>query len=360
MLKIILILFLFLSRIFAQEVTLKGYVVDEEYNPVKNSVIELIQSNSIKTTVSDSLGFFRFKIAPGEVKIISKHLGYNRSETTLKVFSDTSIFIRLSSRVIKFNEVTVTATRYQANTAEISNFVEIVNIETIKKTPSITLTDILKNATSIYIRDYGGTPAVLKTISLRGTGSEHTVFLLNGMRISSYQNGIFDLSLIPIHLIERIEIIHSNLSSLYGADAVGGVVNIITRKENEGKIAEVNFAFDSFGLKKLNTNLSGTIKSLSLFSSLSRTYGPGDFEYKYKLADKHLTLKRKNAHFNISDLYLNISNDNFTISTFYIRSNRGIPAQVTKYDPSSTANQFDEDFNFLISTSKTLSSLILK
>jgi len=360
MLRAILILTLLFSRIFAQEIILKGYIIDEEHNPVKNSLIELIQNNSFKTTISDSLGFFSFKINPGEVKIITKHLGYNQFEKTFKILSDTLLFIQLSSRVIKFNEVTVTATRYQANTAEISSFVEIVNIEMIKKTSSISLTDILKNTTSIYVRDYGGTPAVLKTISLRGTGSEHTVFLLNGMRISSYQNGIFDLSLMPSHVIERIEIIHSNLSSLYGADAVGGVVNIITRRENENKIAEINFAFDSFGLKKLNTNVSGTLKTLSYFSSFSRTYGPGSFKYKYKLADKYLILKRKNAHFNISDLYLNISNDNFMFSTFYIRSNRGIPAQVTKYDPSSTATQLDEDFNLLISTSKTLSSFILK
>ncbi|CUS92909.1 CarboxypepD_reg-like domain-containing protein, partial [Candidatus Kryptonium thompsonii] len=144
MLRAILILTLLFSRIFAQEIILKGYIIDEEHNPVKNSLIELIQNNSFKTTISDSLGFFSFKINPGEVKIITKHLGYNQFEKTFKILSDTLLFIQLSSRVIKFNEVTVTATRYQANTAEISSFVEIVNIETIKKTSSISLTDILK------------------------------------------------------------------------------------------------------------------------------------------------------------------------------------------------------------------------
>ncbi|CUT04948.1 TonB-dependent receptor plug domain-containing protein [Candidatus Kryptobacter tengchongensis] len=356
--QIIFILLLLSAKIFAQEIILKGYIVDEGKNPVKNAIVELIQGDLKNSKISDSLGFFNFKIKSGKVKISVKHLSFKQFDKELNVHSDTLIFIQLSTWFIKFNEITVTATRYQANTAEISNFIEVINSKTIEKTSPISFSDVLKNATSIYIRDYGGTPAVLKTISLRGTGSEHTVFLLNGMRFSSYQNGVLDLSLIPVDIIERVEIIHSNLSSLYGADAIGGVVNVITKKEEE--TVKVNLGFGSFGLRKFNAGISSSFKNLSYLSSFSKIYGSGDFNYKYKLADKYITLKRRNAYFNISNMYLNISYQNFSISTFYTRSNRGIPAQVTKFDPISTAWQFDEDFNFSISTLKTFPTFVLK
>ncbi|CUT04962.1 TonB-dependent receptor, partial [Candidatus Kryptobacter tengchongensis] len=288
--QIIFILLLLSAKIFAQEIILKGYIVDEGKNPVKNAIVELIQGDLKNSKISDSLGFFNFKIKSGKVKISVKHLSFKQFDKELNVYSDTLIFIQLSTWFIKFNEITVTATRYQANTAEISNFVEVINSKTIEKTSPISFSDVLKNATSIYIRDYGGTPAVLKTISLRGTGSEHTVFLLNGMRFSSYQNGVLDLSLIPVDIIERVEIIHSNLSSLYGADAIGGVVNVITKKEEE--TVKVNLGFGSFGLRKFNAGISSSFKNLSYLSSFSKIYGSGDFNYKYKLADKYITLKR--------------------------------------------------------------------
>lgn len=358
MLQVIFILLLLSAKIFAQEIILKGYVIDEEKNPIKNALVELTQEDLKVRKISDSIGFFNFKVKSGKVKISVKHLSFKQFDKEFNIHSDTLIFIRLSTRIIKFSEITITATRYQANTSEVSNFVEVIDSETIEKTSPTSFSDILKNATSTYIRDYGGTPAVLKTISLRGTGSEHAVFLINGMRFSSYQNGILDLSLIPVDIVERVELIHSNLSSLYGADAIGGVVNVITKKESE--LFEINLGFGSFGLRKLNANVAGRLKNLSYLSSFSRTYGSGNFDYKYRIADKYLTLKRKNAYFNVSNAYLNVSGQNFSISTFYTRSNRGIPAQVTKFDPASTAWQFDEDFNFSFSTSKVFSSFALK
>lgn len=353
-----LLFILTFENLFGQELTLTGYVFDENKNPVVNANIELTQENYRSGAITDSLGVFMLKVKPGKVKISIKHLSFKELDKSFYVYADTSIFFQLTSRVIKFDEITISATRYQSNISKISNFVEIIDSETFNRTSYTSIADILKKATSVYVRDYGGTPSTLKTISLRGTGSEHTVFLLNGVRISSYQNGVLDLSLVPLDVIERIEIIHSNLSSLYGADAVGGVVNIITKTKSDD--FGVNFGFDSFGLRKFNARVSGGIKSLSYLSSFSRTYGSGNFNYKYRLGNEYITLKRKNSHFSISDLYFAISNQNLSISALYVRSNRGIPAQVTKFDPMSTAWQFDEDLNISISTLKTFANSVLK
>ncbi len=357
--RIALILSLLVIKISAQDLALKGYVIDGEQNRVKNAIVELVQENTTKRAISDTSGYFYFIVKPGIVKITVEHIAYKRFQKEFEISTDTLILIQLHNRIIKFGEITVTATRYQSNTAELSNFVEIINPEEIEKISPSSFADVLRFGTSIYIRDYGGTPAQLKTISLRGTGSEHTVFLLNGMRISSYQNGVLDLSLIPVDAIERIELIHSNMSSLYGADAIGGVVNIVTKGE-ENKPSQINLSVGSFGQRKFNANVSGNIKNFNYISLFSRAYGAGNFNYKYKLANHYVVLKRRNAHFNISNLYFGVSNRDISFSALYVRSNRGIPAPTVKFDPTSTANQFDEDFNFSFSTSKSFSSSILK
>jgi len=93
-------------------------------------------------------------------------------------------------------------------------------------------------ATSVEFTQNGGLGA--STVSLRGLGANRTLVLLNGRRAgpSGVQGGVssFDLNVLPLSTIERIEILKDGASSIYGSDAVAGVVNIITRKDDGGQI----------------------------------------------------------------------------------------------------------------------------
>lgn len=74
----------------------------------------------------------------------------------------------------------------------------------------------------------------LSTLSIRGARSEQTLFLLDGRPVNDPQNGIFNLSTVPLCLLHRIEIIRGGASSLWGANAMGGVVNLVTKRFGEG------------------------------------------------------------------------------------------------------------------------------
>src|SRR5690606_31931103 len=77
---------------------------------------------------------------------------------------------------------------------------------------------------------YGGSG-----VNLRGLGSESTLVLVNGRRLAAAGRGDFvDVSLIPLSAVERVEILTDGASAIYGSDAVGGVVNLILRKNFEG------------------------------------------------------------------------------------------------------------------------------
>ncbi|HCW96507.1 MAG TPA: TonB-dependent receptor, partial [Pseudomonas sp.] len=131
------------------------------------------------------------------------------------------------------NEV-ITATQTAHSELSAPASVSVVTREELDKLPVYSLADAVKYLPGVHINPsstYGR-----KEIRLRGLDSDYTLLLVNGRRVNSrdaltfnYAND-FDLSSIPMAAIERIEVIRGPMSTLYGADAMGGVINIITRR----------------------------------------------------------------------------------------------------------------------------------
>ncbi|MBT8398576.1 MAG: TonB-dependent receptor plug domain-containing protein, partial [Gemmatimonadetes bacterium] len=110
--------------------------------------------------------------------------------------------------------------------------VQVLDLKTIESLPVRTIAGLLEWATSIEVQPRS--PAQ-SDLSIRGAGFEQVVVLVNGVRMSDLQTGHFDLDLsVPLGQVERIEILRGPASALYGADAMGGVVNIVTRGHDPG------------------------------------------------------------------------------------------------------------------------------
>lgn len=103
-----------------------------------------------------------------------------------------------------------------------------------------TLPQNLSNVSDMTLGDMNGGPSYAysyggSAVNLRGLGGDATLVLLNGRRLASAGNGSFiDVSLVPLGAIERIDVLTDGASAIYGADAVGGVVNLVLRKDFEG------------------------------------------------------------------------------------------------------------------------------
>ncbi|MCH9813635.1 MAG: TonB-dependent receptor [Epsilonproteobacteria bacterium] len=133
--------------------------------------------------------------------------------------------------------ITVTSvTKTQKSIDGVSASVVVIDKEKIAEMGSVTLGDII-NKTSGIVRQFGtfasATSKSKSSISLRGMGASSTLFLINGKRMAGEADNAYDLDRIPASAIERVEIVKGAMSSLYGADAVGGVINIITKKPAE-------------------------------------------------------------------------------------------------------------------------------
>jgi len=241
--------------------------------------------------------------------------------------------------------VVITATLSPVSLTDSPCITEIMDAQIIQNANGTTLADVLGNAGGLYVKDYGGNGA-LKTASLRGSSPEHLLVLVNGNRLNSSQNGLVDLSLIPANDIERIELVHGGSSALYGADAIGGVINIITRSAAGMKHLRSELTAGSFGFQKYLLEIQGHSGSTGFLSSYSSETGRDDFAFNFRrnsLPDT--TLNRKNADFTRKQLFINCDLPGVKMTAQYAVADRGVPGPFRGLQSAAGARQSDSNLN---------------
>jgi vitamin B12 transporter len=126
--------------------------------------------------------------------------------------------------------VIVSATRVPTPAVEVASSITVVTAEDIAALQERTISDVLKNVPGLNVVQTGG-PGGVTSVFIRGTNSNHTKVLIDGIDVSDPSNstGAFDFGQLLTADIERIEVLRGPQSGLYGSDAIGGVINIITR-----------------------------------------------------------------------------------------------------------------------------------
>jgi vitamin B12 transporter len=139
-----------------------------------------------------------------------------------------------SSAADQLAAVVVTATRQETRTNEIIADVTVIDRETIEQAGPTTLPELLSRQPGLHVVSNGGAGKTA-SIFLRGTSSGHTLLLVDGVPFGSATTGGPSLHNLPLSQIERIEILRGPASSLYGSDAIGGVIQVFTRR-GEGPV----------------------------------------------------------------------------------------------------------------------------
>ncbi len=161
-----------------------------------------------------------------------------------------------------------------------------------------TTSEILSFSPGVVVRDFGGF-GQLKTLSIRGSSNDQVIILLDGVRINSPLGGGVDLSTIPLDYVEKFEIIRGGASALEGSDAIGGVVNIVTKGTNK-PFTSASVTYGSFNTIDVNLSRAQKFENLSYFFSYTHAQSDGDFNFK---SVNGLTLKRINDKF-LSESFL--------------------------------------------------------
>jgi outer membrane receptor for ferrienterochelin and colicins len=249
---------------------------------------------------------------------------------------------------VSFPEIVVTATRSTLSLTDSPSPIEVLRSDNIGSGTGNSADKLLLRANGLFLQDLGG-EAALKTASLRGTAPQHLLILVNGTRLTSFQNGLVDLSLLPLTDIDRVEVLRGGTSALYGADALGGVVNILTRSAGSDLHARAEANIGSFGFQRWAVEGDGRIGPLGLLAGIMQAEGRDDYPFSIpRPGASDSSMKRTNSDFRRRQAYAHgdVSLDQGSILTFMgqvARSESGVPGSVTF--PSPEARQEDDNAN---------------
>ncbi|HEX7606402.1 MAG TPA: TonB-dependent receptor [Usitatibacter sp.] len=163
-----------------------------------------------------------------------------------------------------FDPVIVTASRSIDPATTLRDAI-VITREDLDAAGPLSLAEVLQRRAGIEIRTLGG-PGQPQSIFTRGAGSAQTLVLVDGMRVGSATVGTTSIENIPLGMIERVEVVKGSLSSLYGSDAIGGVIQIFTRGKSVPHLfvsAEYGSDNDRRLAAGLTTTDNGTTVSLS-------------------------------------------------------------------------------------------------
>lgn len=251
----------------------------------------------------------------------------------------------------QLNEVVVSATRSEKNSIDAGRSITVITSEDIKKSGANSIAELLTQQEGMYVVGAGQNPGMTSSIFTRGANSNQTVILIDGIRITdpSAINNSIDVAELSIANIDKIEIVRGSHSILYGSSAIGGVVNIITKKSSKpgisvdaaistGKFGEktslftenfyLNYEFKNgfyAGVEVLNQNVKGMDATVDTITSpltyqhnnrndgFDKLDGVGKIGFKNKKWDVYASYKQTKQLTGI-DKSAYKDDDNYTIN----------------------------------------------
>ncbi|MEQ8523307.1 TonB-dependent receptor [Gracilimonas sp.] len=179
---------------------------------------------------------------------------------------------------LDLGEVVVTASKTPTTDRETTKPVTVIERKEIERHAGLSISELLNQQNGITINGAVSSPGKDKSVYLRGATTRFTLILIDGFPATdpSGEGGAFDLRLLPLENVERIEIVKGSMSTLYGSDAIAGVINIITRDSEEGTF-NINgkASYGSFNTNEWELGASGRSNLIDYSVNLTRTQTDG-------------------------------------------------------------------------------------
>jgi vitamin B12 transporter len=170
---------------------------------------------------------------------------------------------------VKIEEVVISATKTPLPVSQVTSAVEVITGEELERKKIKSVIDALRLAQGVAAFSNGG-PGTTASVRMRGAQSNHTLVILDGTIMNSPTDGSFNFANLTADNIERIEILRGAQSMLWGADAIGGVINIITKKGEGTPTASAYMEYGSFATLREGGQASGTKGPFDFSGSLNR------------------------------------------------------------------------------------------
>lgn len=176
--------------------------------------------------------------------------------------------------VYEVDPIVVTADRVSQRSRDALSSVTVITREEIDALHAENLGDVLRLVPGVQIQQ-SGSIGNLTQVRLRGTESSHILFLVNGMEINDPFFGGFDIAHLGADEIERVEIVRGTQTALYGADAIGGVVNVILREDGGAERFRLSGEMGEYGFTKLSGGVNGSERGINYALNVSHLESDG-------------------------------------------------------------------------------------
>lgn len=236
-----------------QQASLSGRVTAVDGEPLGFTNVAL-EGTAYGTSTDDDGRFTMSNIPAGTYKVLVSFLGYETSQKRIKLLANQKVQLDFALEPTSniMNEVVVTGTMKEVNRLESPVPVEVYNPTFFKKNPTPNIYEALQNVNGVRPQ-LNCQVCNTGDIHINGLEGPYTMVLIDGMPIVSSLATVYGLSGIPNSLVERMEIVKGPASSLYGSEAIGGLINIITKNPDKAPLFSVDVMGTSW--EELNVDL---------------------------------------------------------------------------------------------------------
>jgi len=307
------VFFFICTVLTAQEkITISGKVTDSLQQPMIGASVYL-QGTTIGTATDENGEFVLSNVPQGKQQLSVSYAGYKKFRKEIDASSNItglSLVLQESSGELGEIVITGTGTPHHLKTAPVPT--ELISKSLIENTPATDFTSLVESISPSF--DFSQN-AMGSFIQLNGLGNDFIVILIDGKRVYGDMGGLNDLGRIEPSNIERIEVVKGASSSLYGSDAIAGVINIITKKSKRKFSATNTTQYSSYNTLQQSSNINFNTKNLSGRTSFSQKQSDGwknspyEFDKNDSLVETSGMTQNKYVNRNIrQDIELRVTN----------------------------------------------------
>ncbi|WP_067583244.1 TonB-dependent receptor domain-containing protein [Endozoicomonas ascidiicola] len=236
-----------------------------------------------------------------------KYFSFSPVLTSLALVICSTTALATEPKAYTMDRVVVSATRTAQSVDETLAPVSVITREDIERSQASSVPELLRTVPGVQFVSNGGRGSTTSML-IRGSSSEQTLVIVDGQRINGATNGTPELQYLDPNQIERIEIVRGPVSSLYGADAIGGVVNISTRKGTGKPQLAIKVSTGTDNTKELGLNFGGQSGStrFNIGTNFAKTDG---YDFTNDLSSGHKGLNHDDDGFKNSAFSASVSHE---------------------------------------------------
>lgn len=256
------LIILFLLPILVKAQTISGYITDSENG---SPLVGVNVTTNNKGTVTDANGYYKIELSKqGQCSIIYSCVGFKKQVKEVSISENESlkIDILLAKEDVSLDEVVVSATRTENRISQIPGRINMISTERLAMVACPNIDESLQLLPGVNVSRAFGIFSTKSSVTMRGlSGNEQarTLVLLDGIPVNKADGGSVNWNLISTAEVEKIEVVKGPGSALYGGNAMGGIINVITHKPTKSFEGNISADYGTYNTKIARVNLAGKI-----------------------------------------------------------------------------------------------------